>query len=98
MGRHITRGNRLYFELLISDVFPGESQIKGFVSQDGHRESQHTLVESQHPFPKSQVETCFEVVSRNINGFAATSTLNDVIFPKTKSHSKTLEWDILYVY
>lgn len=39
-----------------------------------------------------------EAVYATFIPFAATSTLNDVIFSKTKSHSKTLEWDTLYVY
>jgi len=42
--------------LLIFDTFPGESQIKGFVSQGAHRKSQHTLVKSQHHSANSKLE------------------------------------------
>lgn len=61
-------------------MFPGVSQIKDFVSQGGHWESQYTLVKSQDPPFKSQGETCFQVVTHNSSGFVATPPLIGVIF------------------
>jgi len=57
-------------------VFPGESQIKGVVSQGAHRESQHTLVESQDSFPKSQVESDFQVYRKLKASYRKAATAN----------------------